>query len=94
MDETGDLQGRVQVGVQAGELLDYATHAFLGPREVEIRKRIFAMIDSDQALSPALAIQSWLQLYEAHAITKRLRKLRKDGIAAGEKLEKSLHQPH
>lgn len=89
-----ELQTKVQAGTHATSLLEFANHHFLGPREDKIKKDLFAQIESDVGLDPVVAVQAWIQIYEAHKMVRSLQKLRRDGISAGEQIEKSNAAPH
>ncbi len=88
-DEHVELVERSIKGQTASHLLDFAQDVVVPDQENSIRKRIFAIIDSDEPLDPAIAVQSWIELRSAHKLVSRLRKLKAGGETANLALQDS-----
>lgn len=86
-DEQGELQATVLEGAAAHQLADFAKKVLLADHERAIRKRIFNIIDSEEALDPVKAAQAWVELRAVYKLIQRLENTAKAGEAAHKTLE-------
>lgn len=86
-EDPQELMSLVQQGTLASRMLEFIDE-HIEAKETAIRDQIFAVLDSKSALDPQKAVQAWIEVRALHAFPKELRKQVRDGIRAGEKLEK------
>jgi hypothetical protein len=84
--ERADLHSKVLQGAAADHLAEFARDVLLSDQERAIRKKIFAIIDSDGPLDPDLAVQSWVELRAVYKLIHRLEKVATGGEAANKTL--------
>ena len=75
------------------ELVAKTLEEELGKRRAQIEKRIFAHLESDEALSGDKAVQAWLELHAVHRLEQHLRRRIQLGEAAGSELAGQLDEP-
>jgi hypothetical protein len=80
------LQEKVLQGAAATHLADFAEQVLLRDQERAIRRTIFAVIDSPEALDPVKAAQAWIELRAVYKLVSKLSSTQKVGIAASQRL--------
>lgn len=93
IDGQANLQEAVLQGAAAAHLADFSEQVLLGEQESVIRKRIFAVIDSQEALDPMKAAQAWIELRAVYKLVSKLRNVQKVGVAASQRLAEVSPKP-
>ena len=86
-----ELVAKVEKGHHAGMVAEHVA-AYANTERRKIENTIFLKFDQGLLISPAEAVQAWMQLHTLHNLERSLSKKERDGVQAAKRLTRD-HAP-